>query len=123
MPGMKWSTVLAVASIGTRAIADQARPSVEVLMTMSLLAQRLRNRQSCQTTYTLPAASTSAEGNGPDRRFPASAWSRTRATVTVRLQLAPPSVERLTTTAAPSGPLGVLSSGSDEISQTLCRAS
>src|SRR5439155_14377879 len=94
MPGMKWSTVLVVASIGTRVTADQFRPSVDVLSTMSLLRHPLRNRQSCQTTYTLPAPSISAEGSGPDRRLPASAWLRTRATLTDRLHVPPPSVDR-----------------------------
>src|SRR5262245_63930454 len=36
-------------------------PSVDVLITMSFDAQEARNWQSCQTTYTFPAPSTSAE--------------------------------------------------------------
>src|SRR6058998_168390 len=35
IPGMKWSTVLSAPSIGMRVTADQATPSVEVLMVMS----------------------------------------------------------------------------------------
>src|SRR2546423_12429829 len=93
MPGMKWSTVLVVGSIGTRETADQVRPSVEVLSTMSLALHPRRNRQSLQTTYTLPVPSISADGSGPLRRLPASVWSRTRATVTLLLQVAPPLVE------------------------------
>src|SRR4029453_9692058 len=50
MPGMKWSTVLEVASIGTRVTGPQVVSLVDLLMTMSLAAQPERNRQSCQTT-------------------------------------------------------------------------
>ena len=50
-PGMKWSTVLLVASIGMRVDRRPGRcPSVEVLMTMSFAEQPLRKRQSCQAT-------------------------------------------------------------------------
>jgi hypothetical protein len=47
---MKWSTVLEVASIGTRVTGPQVVSLVDLLMTMSLAAQLVRNRQSCQTT-------------------------------------------------------------------------
>jgi hypothetical protein len=50
IPGRKCSTPLFVGSIGTRTTLDQVLPSVEVLMTMSSVAQPLRNRQSNQTT-------------------------------------------------------------------------
>ena len=50
MPGMKWSTVLEVASIGTRVTGPQVVSLVDLLMTMSLAAQPERKRQSCQTT-------------------------------------------------------------------------
>ena len=49
-PGMKWSTPLVVASIGTRVTAVQVVPLVEVEYTMSLALQPERNRQSCQAT-------------------------------------------------------------------------
>ena len=42
----------------------------------------------------MPAASISADGNGSERRLPATVWSDTVATVTVELQDAPPLVER-----------------------------
>jgi len=50
MPGMKWSTVLEVESIGTRVTGPQVVSLVDLLRTMSLLAQPERKRQSCQTT-------------------------------------------------------------------------
>src|SRR5437660_46222 len=76
-------------SIGTRAGVDQVVPSVEVLNTMSLTAQPVRKRQSCQATYTVPSAATSADGSGPVRRPPATGWASAVATVVVALQLAP----------------------------------
>ena len=39
IPGMKWSTVLVTASIGTRVTADHVVPLVDVLITMSLEVQ------------------------------------------------------------------------------------
>ena len=50
MPGMKWSTVLEVPSIGTRVTGPQVVSLVDLLRTMSLDAQPDRKRQSCQTT-------------------------------------------------------------------------
>src|SRR5215203_4945320 len=94
MPGMKWSMVLLVASIGTRVTGPQVVSLVDLLMTMSLAAQPERNRQSCHTTYTLPAASTSAEGSGLVRSPPATVWAWMVETSTEARQLAPPSMER-----------------------------
>ena len=50
MPGMKWSTVLEVASIGTLATGPQVVSLVDFASTMSLAVQPERKRQSCQTT-------------------------------------------------------------------------
>ena len=50
IPGVKWSSVLVTASIGTRAGLDHVVPLVEVEMMMSLLEQLVRNRQSAQDT-------------------------------------------------------------------------
>src|SRR4051812_41264947 len=94
MPGMKWSTVLLVASIGMRTTVVQVAPSVEVLITMSLELHPLRKRQSCQATNTLPAPSISAEGRGPVRRPPATVCLLTEAMVTGVLQVEPPLVDR-----------------------------
>ena len=52
IPGMKWSTVLLVASIGMRTTVVHVVPLVDVLITMSLDGQLLRKWQSCTTTYT-----------------------------------------------------------------------
>src|SRR4029453_17739664 len=92
---MKWSTALPTGSIGMRLTAAQFTPSVEVEKTMSLDLQLRRKRQSCQATYTLPAPSTSAEGNTylPPRRPPATTWRRIGVTCTIADQLAPPSTE------------------------------
>src|SRR5689334_12485061 len=92
-PGMKWSTVLVVASIGTRDGALQWMPSDDTIMTMSFSAQLLRKRQSCQTTKTLPVLSTAADGSGPERMPPFSKWSKIDAAATVLLQLLPPFVD------------------------------
>src|SRR5690349_5993487 len=94
MPGMKWSTPLVVASIGTRVTAVQVVPLVEVDKTMSLAGQPDRNRQSCQAMYTVPAPSISAEGRpSPSRRPPATGCAETLAIRTVELQDVPPLVE------------------------------
>ena len=50
MPGTKWSTVLVVASMGTRTGAAQVVSLVDLAMTMSLRGQPERNRQSAQAT-------------------------------------------------------------------------
>src|SRR5579864_4659238 len=93
IPGMKWSTVLLVASIGMRVTADQCTPSVEVLYTKSLLEHLERKRQSCHTVQILPAPSCAAEGSGRLRRPPASVCACTLEMVTSPDQLAPPLVE------------------------------
>ena len=49
IPGMKWSAVLEMASMGIRTTGDHVVPSAEVLITMSFELQPLRNRQSCHT--------------------------------------------------------------------------
>jgi hypothetical protein len=67
---------------------------VEVVMTMSFAEQLDRNRQSCQTTYTFPEPSTSAEGNGGERRPPATMCLVWLATGPALVQLIPPFVER-----------------------------
>src|SRR3989442_14231099 len=61
---MKWSAPSVVVPIGTRFGEVQLVPVLEVLMTMSLLEQWERKRQSCQATYTLPPRSISALGRG-----------------------------------------------------------
>src|SRR5438128_8603803 len=94
---MKWSTVLVVASIGIRVTDDQVVPLVVVAITMSLEVHEpplARKRQSCQTTYTFPAASISAEGSGPLRRLPRTVKVLTVAMVVVEVQVLPPLVDR-----------------------------
>src|SRR3954470_12007615 len=92
---MKWSTLLFVLSIGTRLTADQLVPVAlsECARTMSLVLHDRRNRQSVHATYTVPLPSTSADGSGPSRRLPATAWCRIVAMVVVALHDAPPLVE------------------------------
>src|SRR3954447_13439064 len=60
---------------------------------MSFVRQLRRNRQSLQATYTLPAASISADGRGPSRRLPATLWCEIVAIVVTAVQLAPPLVD------------------------------
>src|SRR6266702_696550 len=88
-----WVAVLQVdpPSIGTRAGALHVFPSDEMLVTMSFELQPARNRQSYQLTYTLPAASTSADGTSSPRRFPAGACCWSEAIVNGPLNVAPPS--------------------------------
>src|SRR4029453_113780 len=50
MPGMKWSTVLEVASIGTRLTGPHGVSLVDLLITMSLDVQPGRTRHSAQAT-------------------------------------------------------------------------
>ena len=50
IPGTKWSTVLEVASIGTRVTGPHVVSLVDLDSTMSLLGQPERNRQSDHTT-------------------------------------------------------------------------
>src|SRR5258705_11777994 len=91
---MKWSTVLLVASMGMRTTVVQVVALVEVLITMSLDVQPVRKRQSCQTTYTFPEPSISAEGSGPVRRPPATGCLLTALIVTAEVQVDPPLVGR-----------------------------
>src|SRR5579863_5522564 len=81
--------------MGMRVTALQFTPSVEVLYTKSLVEQLgfARNRQSSHTVQTVPAPSTAADGNGPLRIPPASAWNCTFAMVTGAVQVRPPSPE------------------------------
>src|SRR4051794_20978837 len=94
MPGIMLSLPSAGSPMGTRTGGLQVAPSVELLSTMSLPAHDARNRQSCQTTYTRPAPSTSADGSGPERRLPSGGWAVAVDTVDALLHVAPPSVER-----------------------------
>src|SRR5579862_1281763 len=90
---MKWSTPLPTGSIGIRVTLVQVVPFVEVVITRSFAAQLVSKRQSCQTTYTFPDPSISAEGSALERMLPASAWLWIFVTVTVVPQVVPPSVE------------------------------
>src|SRR3989442_13474743 len=71
----------------------QCRPSSEVIITISLALQPGSSRQSCETTYTLPEPSISAEGRGPVRRFPLTREESICAARTTLLQLLPPLVD------------------------------
>src|SRR5919109_3466998 len=71
-PGMKWSTLLVVVSIGIRWTPDHVVLFVEVTKTRSFVEQFVRKRQSSQTTKILPSPGFSAEGSGPLRMFPGS---------------------------------------------------
>src|SRR2546423_1233238 len=90
---MKWSAPSVVVPIGTRFGAVQLVPVVEVLMTMSLLEQWERKRQSCQATYTLPPPSISALESGLVRTC-GGLCASAAATRTGLRQVAPPLVER-----------------------------
>src|SRR5664279_1227652 len=93
---MKWSTPLPIGSAGIRVTGDQVIPSLDVVITMSFTAQfGASNRQSCHTTYTLPFLSISADTKGPARSFPATRDDRVCAANRTRLQLFPPSVDRI----------------------------
>src|SRR5205823_2708987 len=91
---MKWSTPLPTASMGTRLTALQCSPSPELLRTMSFAVHRGSKRQSSQATYTLPAASISALGNGLVRSPPEFGWKLILEIGTSLDQVAPPSVDR-----------------------------
>src|SRR3954469_16748233 len=92
---MKWSMPLLVASIGTRATADQLVPVAlsEWLTTMSFVRQDTRKRQSVHATWVVPVPSISADGSGPSRKLPPTVWWRIVAIVVTALQLTPPLVE------------------------------
>src|SRR5215469_5065348 len=85
---MKWSTLLPTGSIGIRVTFDQVVPSADVLSTMSL-AVSFSKRESCQATYTTPAALISAEGNG-EVRSPATRCLLIIETFTEVFHVAPP---------------------------------
>src|SRR5215470_5079333 len=93
---MKWSTPLPTGSIGMRFTNVQWMPSRDVGITRSLGVpgelQPTSNRQSSQTTYTLPALSISAVGRGPERSAPGSGAAKICAASTGLLQLLPPLV-------------------------------
>src|SRR5215217_6609204 len=91
---MKWSAPLSTGSIGILVTGDHVSPSFVVLMTMSFAEHPSRKRQSCQTAYTFPPRSTSAEGNVGERRPPATRWRGVGVTGATPLQVRPPSVER-----------------------------
>src|SRR5271166_6628735 len=91
--GMKWSTVLVTASMGMPTGAVQLLPSDEVLRTMSFDEQPARKRQSCQTTYTRPAASTVADGSAMVLMLPATRWSVMVEIVTDAFHVTPASDE------------------------------
>src|SRR5215471_9446401 len=91
-PGTKWSTALDTGSIGTRTGAAHVLGPVDLASTMSLLVHPVRNRQSAQVTYTMPAPSTAAEGSGDSRSDPATPWCLMLETRTVAPQEAPPLV-------------------------------
>src|SRR4051812_27205742 len=98
MPGKKWSAPLLVGSIGTRVLTDQLAPSVEVLITTSLLVDR--NDESCQTTYIFPALSIAAEGRmSPAGSPPPTVWVSAALMWGGDPKLAPPLVERNATTS------------------------
>src|SRR2546430_6252371 len=94
MPGVKWSRMLFVGSIGTRATGPHVVSLVDLDSTTSLAGQPDRNRQSDQVTYAVPAESISAEGSASSRSPPAASWWLTAETRTVDRQLPPPSIQR-----------------------------
>src|SRR2546421_12401538 len=73
----------------------QWMPSAEEISTRSLFPalQKASNRQSSQTTYTLPDLSISAEGRAPERIPPGSVSKTICAARTVLLHVLPPSVD------------------------------
>src|SRR5207244_8631032 len=92
-PGMKWSTVLLVGSIGMRWTADHVVPLVDVTKTRSFVEHPLRKRQSSQTTKIFPSPDTSAEGSGPLRMPPGSAFAVIEVIAKAWPKLTPPFVE------------------------------
>src|SRR5919201_2979259 len=106
-PGMKWSTVLLVASIGIRWTADQVVPFMDVTKTRSFVEQFARKRQSSQTTKILPSPASSADGSGPLRMPPGSTFAVIDVIKNAWPKLAPPFVEIVN----PSAVSDALSSG------------
>ena len=92
--------------MGMRTTGVQVCPFIEVLITMSLLEHPARNRQSFHTVYTLPSASTSAEGSSWTLRFPPTEWAMMEETGKGPWKLVPPSCETKEFTA-PSDPLSI----------------
>src|SRR5215472_10205895 len=76
-------------------------PSAEVLITRSFEEQAARKLQSCHTTYTVPAASTCADGSASVRRLPRTVRGFAEATATGVSQVAPPFVEENDAIAEP----------------------
>src|ERR1700733_14975194 len=85
-----------------RVTALQVLASIDELITMSLVLQPLRKRQSDQTTNTLPAPSIPTEGRLGLRIPPASRWLSMLAIALLLPQLAPPLVEVNTSMPPPS---------------------
>src|SRR5919204_4838947 len=106
-PGMKWSTVLLVESIGIRCTPDHVVPFVEVTKTRSFVEQLVRKRQSSHTTKILPSPEISAEGSGPLRMLPGSFFAVMLVIVIGAPKLTPPFVDktdfRVTSFASSSG--------------------
>src|SRR5687767_8342935 len=96
---MRWSSVADTRPVGTRTGSVQCTPSDDEASTMSFGSSGstpvhpVRKRQSGQATYTLPSASTSADGSGP-ARMPTGFDEDSSATIVLTSKLAPPSVER-----------------------------
>src|SRR5947209_18915949 len=101
-PGMKWSTVLDVGSIGMRCTAEHVVPFWDVTKTRSFVEQPLRKRQSSQTTKMVPSPATSAEGSGPLRMPPGSTFAVIEVIVVTLPKLPPPFVDVVN----PGGGLG-----------------
>src|SRR5690349_6382616 len=78
-------------------IGAHVRPSADDVHTMSLLVQPARKRQSYHETYTVPAASTAADGFDRVRKPAVNVCFWIVVIVTGSLHEAPPSVERYTT--------------------------
>src|SRR5207244_6360426 len=106
-PGMKWSTVLVVGSIGMRFTADHVVPFWDDTKTRSLVEHPLRKRQSSQTTKMVPSPATSAEGSGPLRMPPGSFAAEMDVIVVTTPKLTPPFVDLVN----PSEVSDALSSG------------
>ena len=92
---MKWSTLLLVASIGTRVDRRPARAGrVERVAEHDVVGLAGPAEAAVRPgDVDRPAPSISADGSGPSRRLPATVWWRIVAIVVTALQLAPPLVE------------------------------
>ena len=85
--------MLVTTSIGMRTGAVQVVPLLDVLITMSFVVQPARKLQSYHTSYTLPAASTSAPSTSSERMPPAGVCFAIVATLNGPVKLAPPLVD------------------------------